>query len=648
MPAAADIARDLEHKELLRFTTAGSVDDGKSTLIGRLLYETKCVYLDQLGEAKHSTKNVSVRDAGEEIDFALLTDGLKAEREQGITIDVAYRYFATPRRKFVIADTPGHEQYTRNMATGASTAQLALILVDARNGVLPQSKRHAFISALLGIKHVVVCVNKMDLVDYAEAVFEEIRQEFEDFAARLNIADLRFVPISALKGDNVVLRSERTGWYSGPSVLELLETIHIGSDRNLIDMRFPVQRVVRPTLDFRGYAGTVAAGIVRPGDEVTVLPSRKTSKVAQIVTWDGDRPEAFPPQAVTITLEDELDVSRGDMLVPVHNQPHVARRLEAMLVWMGEEPMKVGGDYEVKHTTQLVRGRVEALRYQTDVNTLSRRIDSTTLALNEIGRVVLSTHRPLFFDPYRKNRLTGGLILIDPLTNATVAAGMIIDREPTDALPEQVAEWHDQDEGRSSPTGEAWVSPEQKAALLGQRPATIWLTGRPASGGTEVACALERLLFERGRPAHVLDGSEVRRTLNPDLDHAPADVSEHLRRVSAVASMFNDAGLFAICSFGSPTRAVRAKARELIGPERFVEVHVAPPLAWCEARDEKRVYARARSGELRNVAGVNAPYEAPEGPDLVLRPDERDFTACAEQVVAFLEAEGRLGPGPGK
>jgi bifunctional enzyme CysN/CysC len=629
-PAALDAPP--RPSDLLRLSTAGSVDDGKSTLIGRLLYETGSVYSDHVAEAKRNTSSSTVRDAGEEIDFSLLTDGLKAEREQGITIDVAYRYFSTARRKFIIADTPGHEQYTRNMATGASTANVALVLVDARNGVLTQSKRHAFIASLLGIKHVVVCVNKMDLVAWSQDIFQRIRDTFVEFATRLEVPDLQFIPLSALKGDNVVRRSTNTPWYHGPPLLEVLENVHIGSDRNLVDLRFPVQYVIRPEQNFRGYAGQVATGVLRRGDEILVLPSRKSSRVSRIVTFDGDREEAFAPQSVTIVLEDNVDVSRGDMLVHPHNQPQVAHRFEAMIVWTQEEPLAEGASYMLKHTTQTLRARVERIHYQVDVNTLSRRIENRALPLNGIGRVVLSTHRPLYFDPYRKSPATGSLILIDPVTNATAGAGMILDREPTGALPGKPRAWHEEADSEHVSA----VTSDERAGRLGQRPATIWLTGLPACGSTEIAAAVERQLFDRGFHAHVLDGGVLRRTLSHDLDHSEPDTGEHLRRVSGVARILNDAGLITICSFVSPLRAMRRAAREVIGVERFLEVHVASSLSWCEARDTKGVYAAARAGELLHVAGINATYEAPLDPDLVASPEVIGSEAVACQIITLL------------
>jgi bifunctional enzyme CysN/CysC len=629
----------------LRFSTCGSVDDGKSTLIGRLLHDCKAAFQDQLAAAKRLTTNESVSAAGEEIDFSLLTDGLAAEREQGITIDVAYRFFSTPRRKFIIADTPGHEQYTRNMATGASTANLALILIDARKGVLTQTRRHAFISSLLGIRHCVVCINKMDLVDYAQEVFDEIVSDFSDFATRLTIPDLEFVPLSALKGDNVVDKSERMAWYQGKPLLSLLEDVHTASDRNLIDLRYPVQYVIRPDLDYRGYAGSVASGIVRKGDEVMVLPSRKKTRIARIDTFDGELEEAFPPMSVTLCLEDELDVSRGDMIVHPRNQPHVTRHFEAMVVWLGEQKLRVGANYWLKHTTQSVRVKVESLRYVVDVNTLSRDREAEGLELNGIGRVVVSAVRPLYVDAYRDNRATGSFVLIDQLSNATVGAGMLIERQPEEELPSAIAEWQDA-AGPSSMGVIPDLDPvtiEERGQRLKQRPATLWLTGLPASGKREVAYALDRLLFEAGYLANVLDGRAVRGGLSHDLGFNPGDRAEHLRRVSSLARTLNDAGLITIASFVSPSRVIRSRASEQIGADRFLEVHVASPLEWCEARDAAETYSRARSGELLQVPGVNAAYEEPTAPAIVLRPDTQGFEAAASSLLGLLRDRGFLG-----
>jgi sulfate adenylyltransferase large subunit len=460
--------RQDEEKELLRLSTAGSVDDGKSTLIGRLLYDSKGIYEDQLAAISK-----------DKVDLALITDGLRAEREQGITIDVAYRYFTTPRRKFIIADTPGHEQYTRNMATGASTANLAIILVDARNGVLPQSRRHAFIAALLGIPHIVVAVNKMDLVDFRQDVFEAIRAEFTAFAAQLGITDLEFIPLSALLGDNVVAPGKRMAWFKGPCLLEHLETVPIATDHNLSDMRFPVQYVLRPNLDFRGYAGQVASGYIRPGDRVCVLPSGRTSRVKSIVTYDGELKKAFPPMSVTVLLEDEIDISRGDMLVHADNVPYMDRRIEATLVWMNDNPLEPGRPYLLKHTTQQVRAVVSQIRHRVNINTLDQEA-AAALRLNEIGAVAIETFRPLYFDPYRRNRVTGAFILIDPVTNETMGAGMITDRTQQDGAKHR-------------------VTAEERHARLGHRAAAIWFTGT-----MEQAYTLERKLFDGGCLASVV------------------------------------------------------------------------------------------------------------------------------------------------
>ena len=466
-------------KEFLRFSTAGSVDDGKSTLIGRLLHDSKNVYEDHLASIRDTRGSVEG-----EIDWALLTDGLKAEREQGITIDVAYRYFSTPKRKYIIADTPGHEQYTRNMATGASTADLTIVLIDARKGVLQQSKRHAFIASLLRIPHMIVAVNKMDLVDYRQEVFETIKDSFSEFAAKLSLGDLRFIPISALKGDNVVNRGSSMSWFSGESLLDMLDGIHIASDRNLVDLRFPVQYVSRPNLDFRGYSGQLASGILRKGDEVLSLPSLKRSRIKSIVTFDGELEEAFPPLSVTVTLEDEIDISRGDMLVHPRNRPHTGRHFEAMVVWMDEKPLDPHARYYLKQTSQTTLTGIGELRYRVNVNTLHRE-QAEVLNVNEIGRLVLITHKPVTYDPYRKNRATGNFILIDPTTNKTAAAGMIIDREPTDSLPARMET--DQSKPLSARKLERQVSRSDRIARLGQTPYTLWLTGMVSAGKSEIA-----------------------------------------------------------------------------------------------------------------------------------------------------------------
>lgn len=628
-----EFIRQNARKDILRFSTCGSIDDGKSTLIGRLLHDSKCVYEDHLAAIKATSRK---RNFEEEIDFSLLTDGLKAEREQGITIDVAYRYFSTPRRTFIIADTPGHEQYTRNMATGASTANLAVLLIDARNGVVTQTKRHSFIVSLLGVPHLVIAVNKMDLVGYSQEVFERIKSDYEEFARKLDVKDVRFVPISALKGDNVVHRSTRMPWYDGQSLLELLETIYIGSDHNLVDLRFPVQYVIRPSMDFRGYAGTIASGIIRRGDEVMILPSGTTSRVARIVTYDGELEEAFPPMSVTITLEDERDVSRGDMIVHRHNLPRVERHFEAMLVWMDPTPMDLNRPYFIKHTTRTTRVRIDEVRYRVDVNSLKRQ-PPQPLALNEIGRVVFTSVAPLMFDAYQRNRTTGGFILIDPETNATAAAGMIIEREPSEALPTNIL----RGAALTSLTRhESLVSRELRSHRFGHAPATLWITGLVGSRKTAIAYALEKRLFDLGAIAVVLDGENIRLGISKDLDFSAAGRAEHLRRAAEIARLLNDAGMIVICAFTSPSADVRRQVAHIVGPERFYEIYAKAPLAWCEEHDTTGLYAKARRGELPHFAGINAPYEPPDNPALVLNVPALTVDEAVEQLLELLRQRG--------
>ena len=512
-----------EEKDLLRLLTAGSVDDGKSTLIGRLLFDSKRLYDDQLSALERDSKRVG--HAGEKIDYALLLDGLKAEREQGITIDVAYRYFSTNKRKFIIADTPGHEQYTRNMVTGASTANLAIILVDAEHGVITQTKRHTFLISLLGIKHVVLAVNKMDLVDYKKEVFDDICKKYKSFLTRLNIPDVHFIPMSALNGDNVVNPSENMPWYKGQPILELLETIHVSSDRNFVDMRYPVQYVLRPEHNFRGFSTKVASGILRKGDEVMVLPSRKTSKIKKIVTYDGDLDYAFPPQSVTVTLKDEIDISRGDMLVHPNNQPRIERHFEAMLVWMDEKKMDSKTNFIIKQTTNMTKARIDDIRYKIDVNTMHRS-KARQFKLNEIGRVVVTTSKPLFFDAYERNRETGSFILIDPVTHNTSAVGMIIDRVSSEDLPNRIG---DADRKKIA-EGQSLVTAKEREEKYQQKGQTIWITGLHGSGKTDIAYMLEKRLFDLGHVAVLLDGHNVRSGLSKELDFSSADRAEHLRR----------------------------------------------------------------------------------------------------------------------
>jgi bifunctional enzyme CysN/CysC len=627
-----------EHKDLLRLVTAGSVDDGKSTLIGRLLFESKGIYEDQLAAVRSASGKMgsSVQD----MDLALVTDGLKAEREQGITIDVAYRYFSTPKRKFIIADTPGHEQYTRNMATGASTAQLAIVLVDARLGVLTQSKRHAFIASLLGIPHVVVAVNKMDLVDYSQEIFENIRHDFTEFAARLNLNDLTFIPVSALVGDNVVERSDAMSWYDGLPLLRFLEEIHIASDRNLVDLRFPVQVVSRPDLNFRGYMGTVASGVVRPGDDIMVLPAGNKSKVKDVLSVDGPCEKAFPPLATTIVLEDEIDISKGDMLVHPNNLPHVDNLFEAMLVWMDDEPMKVGKPYLIKHCTRQIGGSVSELRYRVDVNTL-RQDETTQLQLNEIGRIVMSVNQPIAFDAYTKNRETGAFIVIDRMSNNTVGAGMILDHA-IGQVAHTEAGWQAAPVSGNITSHQSQITPDQRNTRMGHKAGTVWLTGLTGAGKTTIAYALEKKLFEQGVNGFVLDGGNARSGVGKDLSFSARDRSENIRRTSEVATMFNQAGLVTICSLLSPYADDRDHAARAIGRDNFMEVHLSTSLDVCRER-RPELYAKADAGEIPHFSGISAPYEAPEKPDLHLDTAELSVDQCVDRICALLTARGMIG-----
>src|SRR4051794_38707684 len=614
---------------LLRIATAGSVDDGKSTLIGRLLYDSKAIFEDQLNAVEATS-----RSRGQDVpDLALLTDGLRAEREQGITIDVAYRYFATPKRKFIIADTPGHIQYTRNMVTGASTADVALILIDARNGVLEQSRRHAFLASLLGIPHLIICINKMDLVEYSQERFDEIREEFRRFAMKLEVNDIAFVPISALTGDNVVQRSQAMPWYEGTSLLHHLEDIHVASDRNLIDVRLPVQYVIRPHQsssaelhDFRGYAGTVAGGVLRANDEVTVLPSGFTTQIAAI--WGpGGKPlqEAFADQAVTIELTDDIDISRGDLICRPHNRPHVAQDIDAMVCWLtSETTLTPGARYTIQHTTRSTRAVVRELDYRLDVNTLHRDEAAGDLALNEIGRIQLRTQQPLLFDAYRRNRETGSFILVDEATNNTVAAGMITGPTARDSKV-------------------VWHSGSVQRAERATQGMTVWLTGLSGSGKSTVGAELERRLVATGRPAYLLDGDNLRHGLNTDLGFSAEDRAENVRRVGEVAKLLADAGVVAIVSLVSPYAADRAKVRDShsSGSLPFLEIFVDTPLEICEARAPKGMYAKARAGEIQHFTGIDAPYEAPEAPPLRLRPEDGDAAAQARLVLDLIE---RISP----
>jgi bifunctional enzyme CysN/CysC len=603
---------------LLRLATAGSVDDGKSTLIGRLLYDSKAVMEDQWA----SVERASEERGHEYTDLALVTDGLRAEREQGITIDVAYRYFATPKRKFIIADTPGHIQYTRNMVTGASTAQLVIVLVDARHGLLEQSRRHAFLASLLGIQHIVLAVNKMDLVGWDKEKFEAIRDEFHAFAARLDVQDVATIPMSALHGDNVVSKSEQAPWYEGPALLSHLEEVYIAGDRNLVDVRFPVQYVIRPHThehqDHRSYAGTVASGVMRPGDEVVVLPIGKTTRITSIEGPNGPVEEAFPPMAVSVSLADEIDISRGDLIARTNNHPRVAQDFDATVCWMADAAaLEPGRDYVIKHTTRTTRARITALDYRLDVNTLHRDKTATALKLNELGRISLRTQVPLLLDEYTRNASTGSFILIDPDTNGTVAAGMVLrDVSAQAASPNTVRH-------------NSLVTAEHRP-----RGRTVWLTGLSGAGKSSVAMLVERKLLENSIPAYVLDGDNLRQGLNADLGFSMADRSENLRRLAHVATLLADAGHVVLVPVISPLTEHREMARKVHGDAGFdfIEVFCDTSLAECEKRDPKGLYAKARAGEITHFTGIDSPYQRPSNPDLRLTSD-RSLDEQAQSVI---------------
>lgn len=612
---------------LLRIATAGSVDDGKSTLIGRLLYDSKAVMEDQWASVERTSK-----ERGHDYtDLALITDGLRAEREQGITIDVAYRYFATPRRKFIIADTPGHIQYTRNMVTGTSTAQLAIVLVDARYGLQEQSRRHAFLASLLGIQHIVLAVNKMDLIDFDPNVFEAIKDDFHAFATRLDVHDVTTIPMSALHGDNVVTKSARTPWYDGPALLAHLEEVYIAGDRNLVDVRFPVQYVIRPQThehqDHRSYAGTVASGVMRPGDEIVVLPTGKTSRITAIEGPAGPVDEAFPPQAVSVSLAEDVDISRGDLIARTNNQPRVVQEFDATVCWMADEStLEPGRDYVLKHTTRSTRAKVAALQYRLDVNTLHRDKTATALKLNELGRITLRTQVPLMLDEYCRNATTGSFILIDPDTNGTIGAGMVL-RDVSERAAAARA---------SSPNTVRHSSLVTAADRL-SRGATVWFTGLSGSGKSSVATHTEQRLLEGGRPAYVLDGDNLRHGLNADLGFTMADRAENLRRLAHVATLLADSGQIVLVPVISPLAEHRELARRLHAEAGlgFFEVFCDTPIEDCERRDPKGLYAKARAGKIKDFTGIDSPYEPPERPDLRLLPGDSPGD-LAEKVIALL------------
>ncbi|MBV7257857.1 sulfate adenylyltransferase subunit CysN [Pacificimonas sp. WHA3] len=624
---AADILAYLEtheNKDLLRFLTCGSVDDGKSTLIGRLLYDTKMIYEDQLAAVEQDSRRVGT--TGEAPDLALLVDGLAAEREQGITIDVAYRFFSTEKRKFIVADTPGHEQYTRNMATGASTADVAIILIDARHGVQVQTRRHAFIASLLGIRHVAVAVNKMDLVDWSEARLHEIEAEFRRFGDGLGFGDITAIPMSALTGDNVTEKSAAMPWYTGPALLEYLETVDILQTEDDAPFRLPVQWVNRPNLDFRGFAGTVASGSIAPGDEIITIPSGKRSKVKSISTFDGDLPRAVREQAVTIVLEDEIDSSRGDIICDKDHPAEQSDQFRAKLLWMAEKELLPGRQYRLRTGNKTVGASVSALKHKVDVNDFSKRAGKT-LELNEVGVCNLSLAQPIAFDPYAKNRRTGSFILIDRQTNETVGAGML------DFSLRRAANvvWQDLNVGRA-----------ERARQKHQRSAVLWFTGLSGSGKSTIANLVERRLYDMGRHTYILDGDNVRHGLNKDLGFTDADRVENIRRVSETAKLMADAGLITLVSFISPFRTERQIARGMMAEGEFIEIHVDTPLAVAEARDVKGLYAKARAGKIKNFTGIDSAYEDPLDPEIRVNTARMSAEDAAETIVAYLERAGFL------
>ena len=623
---ATDIEKYLkqhEKKSLLRFITCGSVDDGKSTVIGRLLYESKMLFEDQLAAIENDSKKWGTQ--GGDIDFALLVDGLAAEREQGITIDVAYRFFSTDRRKFIVADTPGHEQYTRNMITGASTADVAVILVDARKGVLTQTRRHSYLVSLIGIRKVVLAINKMDLVDYSQKVFDKIDEEYRAFARQIGLSDITSIPLSGLKGDNMLVASEKTPWYHGPTLMGFLETCEVDDTRlQKAAFRMPVQWVNRPNLDFRGFAGIVTSGTVKPGDRVVAQPSGKESTVARIVAMGGDLPQAVAGQSITLTLADEIDISRGDVLSMAETPAEVADQFEASLVWMTDEPMLPGRPYLMKIGTQTVTASITEPKYKVNVNTMEH-LAAKQLGVNEIGVVNLALDRQIAFDAYRNNRDTGGFILINRMTNNTVGAGMInfALRRSHNLRPQHVD-----------------VDKALRSQLKNQRPAVLWFTGLSGAGKSTIANLVEKKLAATGRHTYLLDGDNVRHGLNKDLGFTEADRVENIRRVAEVARLMVDAGLIVMTAFISPFRSERAMARGQMADGEFIEIHVNTPLAVAEERDVKGLYKKARRGEIANFTGISSPYEAPESPELVVDTQTQTAEEAADKIIAKLKSLG--------
>jgi len=614
-----------EKKSMLRFITCGSVDDGKSTLIGRLLYDTKLLYEDQLAALEADSKKVGTQ--GDKIDFALLVDGLAAEREQGITIDVAYRFFSTEKRKFIVADTPGHEQYTRNMATGASTADLAIILMDARQGVLKQTRRHSYICSLLGIRHIVVAVNKMDIVGYSQDVFERLEADYRAFAEKLGFESIVCIPISALEGDNITAKSANTRWHQGPALLPYLETIEVASDLAGKPFRLPVQWVNRPNLDFRGFSGTIASGAVRPGDEVVVIPSGRRSTVKRIVTMDGDLAEAGPHRAVTLTLADEIDISRGDIICAGRAPAEQSDQFAAHVIWMHDDEMIPGRQYFFKTANRVVSGSITDLKHKVNVNTLEH-MSGKTLDLNEVGVCNISTSAPIAFDAYGDNRETGSFVIIDKRTNNTVGAGLI----EFSLRRAQNVHWQDLD-----------INKRARASVKHQRPCVLWFTGLSGAGKSTIANLVEKKLHDMGRHTYTLDGDNVRHGLNKDLGFTDADRVENIRRVAETSKLMVDAGLIVLVSFISPFQSERRMAREALEGGEFIEVYVSTPLAVCEKRDVKGLYAKARRGEIRNFTGIDSDYEPPENPELTLDTSKATAADAAASIVEHLRSNGYLG-----
>lgn len=624
------ISRDIEqylkqheNKGLLRFITCGSVDDGKSTLIGRLLFDSKMLFEDQLSAIEADSKKYGTQ--GEEIDFALLVDGLAAEREQGITIDVAYRFFSTDRRKFIVADTPGHEQYTRNMVTGASTADAAILMVDARKGILTQTRRHSFLMSLIGIRNIVVAINKMDLMDYSEQVFNRIRDEYREFAGQLGLDDITFIPMSALKGDNITAHSDNTPWYHGTTLMGYLETVEVDDDRlQRNPFRMPVQWVNRPNLDFRGFAGTLASGVVRRGDEIRVQPSGKTSRIASIYTYDGELDEAVAGQSVTLTLTDEIDISRGDVISGIDQPAQTADQFETSIVWMHEEPMLPGRPYLLKIGTRTVTATITDIKYQVNVNTLEH-MAAKKLELNGIGICNISLDRAIAFDPYTENQDTGGFILIDRMNNNTVAAGMIhfALRRSQNIHMQHVD-----------------VDKATRARAKNQQPCVLWFTGLSGAGKSTIANKVEKKLHALGHHTYLLDGDNVRHGLNKDLGFTDADRVENIRRVAEVSKLMADAGLIVLSAFISPFRSERAMARSMVEDGEFVEIFVDAPLDVAEGRDPKGLYKKARRGELKNFTGIDSAYEIPEAPEITLDTTRYTPDEAADQVILHLQECG--------